>query len=105
MEMAISKPPIVGVPAFFWWALGCFLSNILSNLKFAEPIDDERADDESGEQRRQTGERRPKGQIAKDAKRRKIVKQLLVQQPIKQSASVSSFVVRRWPHRRLPTGD
>ncbi len=22
MEMAISTPPMVGVPAFFWWALG-----------------------------------------------------------------------------------
>src|ERR1700688_706748 len=84
-----------GSPGFFLVGFGSLFADVLSDLKFAEAINDKRANDKSREQRGETGERGPKGQIAEDAKRRKIMKQLLVQQPIKQSASVSSLVVSR----------
>src|ERR1700676_3167763 len=89
------QPAHSGSSRFFLVGFRSFLADVLSDLKFAETIDDERANDESGEQRGQAGERGSKGQIAEDAKGREIMKQLLVQQPIKQSASVSSLVVGR----------
>ena len=78
---------------FFLVRFGPLLANVLSDLKFAETVDDEGANDEAGEQRGQAGKCGTKGQIAENTKGREIVKKLFVQQPIKQSASVLSLVV------------
>ena len=45
MEMAISRPPMVGVPAFSDgpWAL---FPDELTDLKFAQPVDDDGAGDQ-----------------------------------------------------------
>ena len=71
IEMQISTPPIVGVPAFFWCALRAFFADVLADLKLAQPLDHERPDQQADEQRRQAGKRGAKRQVAEDAKRRK----------------------------------
>src|SRR6202035_5726861 len=77
--------------SFFLVCFGALFADVLSDLKFAETIDYERADDKAGKQRGQTGKCGTKGQIAENTKRREIVEKLFVQQPVKQSASVSSW--------------
>ena len=69
--------------------LGTFFANELADLKFAQTVDDDRADDECGEKRGEAGERCTKRQVPKNTEWRKVMKQLQVQQPVEQSASVS----------------
>src|SRR5208283_4952250 len=80
---------------FFLMSLRAFFANVLSNLKFAEPADDQRSHNERGEQRGKTGERSAECQVAEDAEGRKIMLQLQKQQPVEQSASD--------PHQRCLT--
>src|SRR5205807_1917048 len=65
-----------------------FFADVLANLELAQPVYDERTDDESREQCSETGKSGAKGQISENAEWRKIVVQLQIQQPIEQSASV-----------------
>ncbi len=66
--------------------LGAILANVLANLKFAQPMNDGRTDDETDEQRSEAGESGAKRQIAKDSERAdmKDDESLLIQQPIEQ---------------------
>ena len=73
--------------------LGAFFADELADLKFAQTVDDDRADDQAGEKRGEAGKRCTKGQIAENAEWREVVEQLQVQQPVEQSASVQSSVV------------
>ena len=75
-------------PGFFLMRLRTFFANELSDLKFAQASDDQRAHDERGKQRSQAGECGAERQVAKDAERREVVLQLEIQQPVEQSASV-----------------
>ena len=47
-----------------------FFANVLADLKFAQPADDQRPNDQRGEQSGQAGERSAEGQVAEDAERR-----------------------------------
>src|SRR6185437_8422664 len=73
--------------------LGPFCADELADLKFAQAVDHDWADDECGEECGQAGECCTKSQIPKNTEWRKIVEQLQVQQPVEQSASVQSSVV------------
>src|SRR5215469_613723 len=68
-----------------------FFTNELSDLKFAKPLDHQRANDQAGKHRRQAGEGRAEGQVPKNAERREVVEKFYVQQPVKQSASGKSL--------------
>src|SRR6202022_2712244 len=72
-------------------SLRAFIANELTDLKFAQPINDEGADDERGKKSSKASERRTKSQVPEDAERGKVMEQLQVQQPIEQLAS--PFVV------------
>jgi hypothetical protein len=75
--------------------LRAFFANVLADLKFLQTIDDERTNNQSGEKRGEAGERSAERQITEDTKRRKIMEELYVQQPIKQLASLG-FEYSRW---------
>src|SRR5713101_1431165 len=75
--------------------LGTFLANVLANLEFAQPVNHQRTNDQSGKHRGQTGKRSAEGQIAENSERRKIVEQFRIQQPVEQSASGQFLVVGR----------
>jgi hypothetical protein len=53
--------------------LGAFFTNVLPNLEVAQPINDQRTNDESSKQRGEAGERGSESQIAKNSEWRKIV--------------------------------
>jgi len=55
----------------FW----TFLTNVLADLKLAQAVDDERADDESGKQCGQAGERGTERKITENSERREIMEQ------------------------------
>ena len=76
-----------GGPGFFLVRLRPILADILTDLEFAELLDDVRPDEECDEQRREEGKCRTKREIAEDAERAKERVQLLVKQPVKQVAS------------------
>src|SRR5437588_9861088 len=65
-----------------------FFADVLANLELAQPVYDERTDDESREQCSETGKSGAKGQISENAEWRKIVVQLQIQEAIEQSACV-----------------
>ena len=69
-------------------SLGPFFANVLPDLEFAKPANDQRANDQRGKQRGKAGECRAEGDVAKDAERCNIMLQLDEQQPVEQSASV-----------------
>jgi hypothetical protein len=77
---------MVGVPPFFRWRLRPVVAHILADLELAQPLNHERPDQQPDQQRRQAGKHRAKGQIPEDAEDPEVGKQLLVQQPIEQSA-------------------
>ena len=52
--------------------LWTFLANVLADLEFTQTANDDRAYDQSGEERGQAGERGAERKIAKDAERRKV---------------------------------
>jgi hypothetical protein len=60
----------------------------LADLKFAQAVDDQGADDERREQGGEAGECCTKSEVPENAERRKVVKQFQVQQPIEQCASI-----------------
>ena len=76
-----------GRAGFFLVRFRPFFANVLSDLEFAQAVDDQRAHDQRGKQSGKTGERGAKRQIAKNSKGRKIMLQLHKQQPVEQSAS------------------
>jgi len=56
--------------------LRSFFADVLAYLEFAQAIDYQRADDQSGEQGCEACEGRAEGQITEDSERREVVKQL-----------------------------
>ena len=64
-----------GRAGFFLVILWAFFANVLADLKFAQAIDDERPDDQSGKQGSQAGESGAKREIAENTERRKIMKE------------------------------
>ena len=81
---------------FFLVGLRAFFADVLSNLEIAETLDDERTDDESGEERGETGECGAESQITEDAEGREVVEELSVEEPVEQSLPRRDFVVGRW---------
>src|SRR5450631_1645144 len=83
---------------------GALFSNILTDLKFAQTANDQRANHQSGEQRGQARERSAESQVSKNPERRKVMEQLQIQQPIKQSASMGlpALVLPATTLARLP---
>ena len=67
-----------GRASFFLMGLGSFLANVLADLKFAEPANDKRTHDQSREQGCEAGKSCSKSKIAKNSKRREIVKKLQI---------------------------
>src|SRR2546430_6450528 len=104
------QPTHRGCARFFLMGLRSFFANILADLELAQAIDNQRSDNQSCEQCSKAGKGSAKSQVTKDAERREVVEQLLVQQPIEQSASVLTSVIvsvhrTQWPGAisRLPT--
>ena len=58
--------------------LRSFLADVLANLKFAQPLNHDGGDDESGEKSGEAGEGGAERQITEDAERRKVMKELQV---------------------------
>src|SRR6185312_3958161 len=89
---------------FFLVCFGALFANVLADLKFAQAINDQRADNEPGEKSGEAGEGRAEREIAENAEGRKIMEKFQVQQPVEQSASVlrsfSSFFEFRGPSRQ-----
>src|SRR5579862_2179449 len=73
-------------------SLRAFFPDVLSDLEFAQAVNDERPDDQTGEQRGQTRKRSTEREISENAEWREVVIQLDEQQPVKQSASTNSVV-------------
>src|SRR4051812_39234201 len=69
-------------------ALRSVVAHILTNLKFAQFLNDVRADEQRDHQRGQRSKGRAKSQIAEDPERMEEGKQFYVQQPVKQVASM-----------------
>src|SRR5947209_9559112 len=67
--------------------LRTLLTDVLSDLKFAQLPDDCRSDDQPHKQSCETCEGRSEGDIAKNAERRKILIQPLIKKPVEQCAS------------------
>ena len=82
--MQMSTPPMVGVPPFFWCALRTFFSNVLADLKLAQPLDHERPDEQADEQSRQARKDAAEGDVPEDAEAVEVREELLVKQPIEQ---------------------
>ena len=99
--MTISTPPMVGVPPFFRWRLRPVVAHILANLELAQPLDHKRPDQQPDQQRRQAGKHRPERQIPEDPENVKVGKQLLIQQPIEQSAPAFTCADRSRPRTEL----
>src|SRR6266567_8594383 len=72
--------------------LGTFFADVLADLEFAQPVNHQGANDQSGKHCGQTGKRSAESEIPENAERRKIMKQFRIQQPVEQSAS-GSFLV------------
>src|SRR4029077_10221487 len=79
-----------------------FLTDELGNLKLPQPVNHQRADNQSREQGRETSECRAKSKVAENAERREGMIKLQVEQPIKQLASVPASVANLRHRRRLP---
>jgi len=60
-------------------SLRALFADVLSNLKVAQTIDNQGADNQSCEKRGKAGERGAKSKIAENAKGRKVVEQLKIQ--------------------------
>ncbi len=78
---------------FFLMGLGPLFPDELADLKFAQPVDDDGADNQCREQCGEAGKSCTKGQITENTEWREVVEQLQVQQPVEQSASLQSSVV------------
>ena len=65
--------------------LRSLFADVLADLKFAQPLNDVRTNQQPDQQCRQAGEDGAKRQITEDAKQAKVRKELLVQQPIEQN--------------------
>src|ERR1700733_3189682 len=63
---------------FFLMRLRALLANVLVNLKIAQTLNDDRADNQSGEERGEAREGSAKRQIAEDAKGRKVMVKLQI---------------------------
>ena len=87
MAMAMSTPPMVGVPDFFWCDCGSVFADVLADLEFAQFFDHIRADEKSDQKRRAGRKGGAKREIAKNTKRMEERVELLIQQPVKQVAS------------------
>jgi hypothetical protein len=85
--MQISRPPIVGVPAFFWCAFRAIVAHVLADLELAQFFDHVRADDQGDQQRRQARKRRAEGKVPENSERAEVGEQFLVQQPVEQTSS------------------
>jgi len=71
-----------------------FFTDVLTDLKLSQAVDDHGPDHETGEEGCQACERSPERKVAEDAEWRKVMEQLDEKQPVKQSASEP--VVGRW---------
>jgi hypothetical protein len=67
--------------------LRAVVAHILTDLELAQLVNHIGADQHTDEQRRETGKDRAKGQIPEDPEDPEVWKQLLIEQPIEQSAS------------------
>ncbi len=82
---------------FFLMGLRAFFADVLADLKVAQALNYDRADDESGEKRGEAGEGGAEREIAEDAERRKVMVELQIEQPVEQTSPVvRQFVVRRF---------
>src|ERR1700733_2616929 len=70
--------------------LRALLADILPNLKLAQLFYNKWTDKQPDQQRRQARKHRTKRKVAKYSKQPEVGKQLLVQQPIKQTVSAFS---------------
>src|SRR5215469_3438791 len=82
------QPPHGWRACFSLVRLGPLVADVLADLKFAEAIDYQWPDNQPGEQGSETGKGGAKCKIAKNPKRREIMVELQIQQPIEQCASV-----------------
>jgi len=67
-------------------ALWPVFADLLPDLELSQSFDHERPDQQSYRQRRQAGKRRSERQVSKDPEDPEVGKQLLIQQPVEQSA-------------------
>ena len=67
--------------------LRAFLADVLAYLEFAQPLDNEGADEQADKQRREGCKDATKREIAEDAEDAKVGEKLLVKQPIEQGRS------------------
>src|ERR1700760_5035003 len=75
--------------------LRAFLTDVLANLKFAQLLDHIRAHHQTDQQSRKRSEGGAEGEIAEDPEWPEVRKELLIEQPVKQTSSAHAAVERR----------
>src|ERR1019366_1488429 len=71
-------------------SLRTLFADVLPDLEIAQAPDHDRPHDQAGEKGGEAGERCAESQVAKNTEWRKIMEQLQIEQPVKQSASDTS---------------
>ena len=72
---------------------GPFLSDVLSDLEFTQPINHQWTDNEGGEERGKAGKSSAERKIPKNTKWSEILVKLSIQKPIKQIASTQTLLI------------
>ena len=65
-----------GRAGFFLMRLRAFFADVLADLEIAQAVDNERADNECGEKRREAGKRRAERDVTENAEWRNVMLQL-----------------------------
>src|SRR6202790_4353475 len=75
---------------FFLMSLGALFADVLPDLKIAQPLNNDRSNDQAGEKGGEAGKCCTERQVTKNTEGRKIMEELQVEQPVEQSASDTS---------------